>query len=166
MVYYGINSEDSTTVTLNTIRGKPLKALQQKKYMINMALSAIAIGVIVFYSICGNSCSYLKGSILGIELQYIGIAFMAALIFLNVLRKDLLILVSLSAGIGVEIFLLGFQVVNNKYCPYCLVFGGIILAQFLFSFRRTNKWFAISSLIIGFALFASLFKGSAFPTYF
>jgi uncharacterized membrane protein len=143
-----------------------LKALQQKKYLINMALSAIAIGVIVFYSICGNSCSYLKGSILGIELQYIGIAFMAALIFLNVLRKDLLILIALSAGIGVEIFLLGFQVVNNKYCPYCLVFGGIILAQFVFSFSRRDKWFAISSAIVGFALFASLFEGSAFPTYF
>jgi uncharacterized membrane protein len=131
-----------------------------------MALSAVAIGVIVFYSICGNSCSYLKGNILGIELQYIGIAFMAALIFLNVVKKDLLILISLSAGIGVEIFLLGFQVVHSKYCPYCLIFGAIILAQFALSFRWTNKWFAISSMIVGFALFALLFEGSAFPSYF
>jgi uncharacterized membrane protein len=155
-----------TTVMSSTIRGEPMKALKQNKYLINMALSAIAIGVIVFYSICGNSCSYLKGNILGIELQYIGIVFMAALIFLNLLKKDLLILISLSAGIGVEIFLLGFQVVHNKYCPYCLVFSAIILAQFLLGFRRTDKWFAISSAIIGFVLFASLFEGSAFPTYF
>jgi uncharacterized membrane protein len=143
-----------------------VQALQRKRFVINILLSTIAIGVIVFYSICGNSCSYLKGSIFGIELQYIGIAYMVALIFLNLLKNDLLILVSLSAGIGVEIFLLGFQVFHGKYCPYCLIFGGIVLAQLLLNFRWSSKWFALSSAIIGFALFALLFKGSAFPTYF
>jgi uncharacterized membrane protein len=143
-----------------------MNASRHKKYVINIALSAIAIGVIVFYSICGNSCSYLKGDILGIELQYIGIAFMAGLILLNVLKKDVLILICLSAGIGIEIYLLGFQVIHDKYCPYCLVFGAILLAQFILSFRWSNKWLALSSAILGFALFALLFQGSAFPSYF
>ena len=143
-----------------------MEALRRNRFIINIVLSAIAIGVIVFYSICGNSCSYLKGSILGIELQYVGIAYMVGVIFFNVLKNDFFILVSLSAGIGVEMYLFGFQVYHGKYCPYCLVFGGIVLAQLLLNFRWSSKWFALFSAIIGFALFALLFQGSALPTYF
>ena len=143
-----------------------MKALQKIKYLINVVLSLIAAGVIVYYSVCGNSCAYLKGAILGIELQYVGIAYMGVLIFLNLLKKDSLILASLSAGIGVELFLLWFQVVHAKYCPYCLAFGAIIFAQFALNFSRKNKWFNLSSMIVALVLFASLFKGSAFPTYF
>jgi hypothetical protein len=142
-----------------------MKFFRQKRHSIDVALSAVAIGVIVFYSICGNSCSYLKGSILGLELQYIGIAFMAALIFLNLLKEDFFILVFLSGGLGVEAFLVGFQIVNATYCPYCLVFGLILLLQFALNFDRKRKWFVVSSMLIAFILFALLFKGTAHPTY-
>jgi uncharacterized membrane protein len=142
-----------------------MESFRQRRYLIDIALSAVAVGVIVFYSICGNSCSYLKGSILGVELQYVGIAYMAALIFLNLLKKDFFILVFLSAGLGIEAFLVGFQIVNAKYCPYCLIFGLIVIVQFVLNFDRKRRWFVVSSMIIAMILFAMLFKGTAFPTY-
>lgn len=144
-----------------------MKALRQKRYLINIVLSAIAVGVMVLYlsNICANSCSYLKGSIFGIDLQYIGIAYMAVLICLNLLRKDLFIIVLLSAGTGVEAFLVGFQVIHATYCPFCLVFGAIVLMQFVLNFDWKRKWFIVSSMIIGFTLFAIIFRGTAFPTY-
>jgi uncharacterized membrane protein len=146
--------------------GNAMKVLRQKKYLINAVLSAIAIGIIVFYSICGNSCAYLKGNILGIELQYIGIAYMAVIILLNLFKNDLLIVVCLAAGIGVELYLIGFQVLNDKYCPYCLVFAAIVIVQFVSNFSWSKKWFALSSMILGFALFGLLFESSVFLSYF
>ncbi len=143
-----------------------MEAFQKNKYPINIILSLIAVGVIIYYSICGNSCAYLKGTILGIELQYVGIIYMAILILLNLLKTDSFILLFLSAGIGVEAYLLWFQVAHDKYCPYCLAFGGIIFAQFALNFSLKNKWFNLSSMIVALALFALLFEGSAFPTYF
>ena len=142
-----------------------MKAWRQNRYVINIILSVIAIGIIIFYSICGNSCSYLKGSIFGVELQYIGIAYMAALIFASVFRTDALILLMLSAGMGVEVFLAGFQIKHAKYCPYCLVFGAIVLLLFVLNFDRKKKLLIAASMIISLLLFAMLFRGTAFPTY-
>ena len=140
--------------------------MKERKYLSGIVLSAIAIGVIIYYSICGNSCTYLKGTVLGIELQYVGIAYMGAVMFLNMLRMDSLILAFLSAGVGVELYLLGFQVAHEKYCPYCLAFGAIIFAQLALNFSLRDKWLNLSSMIVALALFALLFEGSTFPTYF
>jgi hypothetical protein len=155
----------SAFVTITVISERDMKVLQQRKYLIDIVLSVIAIGVIVFYTICATSCSYLKGSVLGIELQYIGIAYMAALVCLNIFKKDLFILLLLSAGLGVEAYLVGFQIIHAKYCPYCLVFGLIIVLQFLLNVNRTRKTLIASFVVIGFIVFAILFKGTAFPTY-
>ena len=50
--------------------------IQSKKYILTIVLALIAMGIEFYYSICAGSCSYLKGDIFGIGLQYIGIAFM------------------------------------------------------------------------------------------
>jgi hypothetical protein len=142
-----------------------MKVLQQRKYLINILFSAGAIGIIIFYTICATSCSYLKGSILGVELHYIGMVYMAILICLNIFKKDSFILMLLSAGLGVEGYLVGFQIMHAKYCPYCLVFGLIIMLQFLLNFNHTKKILMVSSLVICFIIFAILFKGTVFSTY-
>jgi len=54
----------------------------------------------VYYSICGGACSYLSGNLFGIGLQHIGIAFMALVILLSII-KDLLFVIALCAGVGV-----------------------------------------------------------------
>lgn len=138
---------------------------QQKKYAINIVLAAIAISIIIFYTICADSCLYLKGSIFGIGLEYVGIAYMAVVIFLSIFKKDLPILMLLSAGIGVESYLVGFQIIHDTYCPYCLAFGLIIVVLFLINFDWKKRWFIVASILAGLAFFVLLFKGTTFPTY-
>jgi hypothetical protein len=142
-----------------------LEALQKRKYLINIILSIIAIGIIIFYSICGSSCSYLKGNIFGIDLKYIGIVYMVTLIFLSFFKKDLLLLILLSTCIGVEVFLIGFQIRNEVFCPFCLAFGVIVILLFLLNLDLKKKWIIAASIVIGFILFSIFFEGATIPTY-
>jgi hypothetical protein len=83
----------------------------------------------------------------------------------NILKRDLVILMLLSAGIGVEFFLVGYQIVNNTYCPYCLVFAAIIVVQFLFNVDMSKKLLILVCMALGFFSFFIFFEGSAFPVY-
>jgi hypothetical protein len=71
----------------------------------------------------------------------------------------------LSAGIGAEFFLVGYQIVHNTYCPYCLVFAAIIVIQFLFNMNVSKKLLILVFIALGFLSFFIFFKGSAFPVY-
>jgi hypothetical protein len=71
----------------------------------------------------------------------------------------------LSAGIGAEFFLVGYQIVHNTYCPYCLVFAAIIVVQFLFNMNVSKKLLILVFMALGFLSFFIFFKGSAFPVY-
>ena len=142
-----------------------LSILRKRKYLINVLFLLIAIGLEIFYSICGGSCSYLRGDIFGMDLTYVGIVFAVILIGLSLLKQDRLILVLLSAGVGVEIVLVAFQVRKDVYCPYCLAFAAVILLLFVLNFDVTQKALIAGSVILGFLLFALFFKGSVTPTY-
>ncbi len=131
----------------------------------NIILSLAAIGVMVFYSFCVTSCSYLKGSIFGIDLQYVGIVAMAGLIFLNVVKADHINCLALAAGLGGELFLVAFQVKHGKYCPYCIAFGTILVVQFLINFEWRRKWYLLASAVAGLLFFVLFFKGSVLPVY-
>ena len=115
-------------------RGTMIRFIQSKRHILTIVLALIAIGIEFYYSICAGSCSYLNGDIFGIGLQYVGIAFMVCVIVLSILKKDLLLLALLSAGVGVEIYLVGFQIWHNTYCVYCLIFGGVLMVQFFINF--------------------------------
>lgn len=58
------------------------------KYILNIILALVAVGIEIYYSVCAGACSYLTGSLLGIGLQYIGISYMAVLVILSIFRKD------------------------------------------------------------------------------
>jgi len=73
--------------------------------------------------------------------------------------------VLLSAGVGVEIVLVAFQVRHHVYCPYCLAFAAVILLLFIVNFDGTKKGLIVGSVALGFFLFALFFKGSVIPTY-
>lgn len=141
------------------------QALLSKKYPINVILALAAIGTMIYYSVCTTSCSYLKGDILGLDLKYVGIIYMAILIILSIMKKDLFLTILLSAGIGVEIFLVGFQVKNNVYCPFCLTFGVILALLFLLNMDLRRKRMMAIFLVLGFLSFLLLFRGSATPNY-
>ena len=136
-----------------------------RKRLVNVVLLLVAVGLEVFYTVCGGSCSYLRGDIFGLDLTYVGVVFAAILIGLSLLKWDRLTLVLLSAGVGVEIVLVWFQVRNNVYCPYCLAFAVVILVLFVLNFDVTKKWLITGSIVLGFFLFSLFFKGSVTPTY-
>jgi uncharacterized membrane protein len=136
-----------------------------KRYTINIILLLVGVGVVVFYTLCGDACTYLQGGIFGIDLQYLGMAYVIVLIVSNILKRDLIILMLLSAGIGAEFFLVGYQIVHNTYCPYCLVFAAVIVVQFLFNMNVSKKLLILVFMALGFLSFFIFFKGSAFPVY-
>jgi len=137
----------------------------QKKHWINIGLFIIGIGIALLYSICEESCTYLQGSIFGVKLNYLGILFMGVLALSNLLKRNALFLMLLSLGVGAELYLMGFQIMNSVYCSYCLSFGVVIFLLFALNFERSRKAFVTAALFLGFILFLVLFHGSANPVY-
>jgi len=141
-----------------------------------------------YYSLCKSSCSGLIGTLMGIDLKIIGVAFMSVLMVLSLLPDsisfsrikkqgyvvhqidfqwpvNLLRTAMLAAAIGGEILLLRFQWIHNTYCPYCLAFGACVLILFVINLPAMNRWLAVSSLLAGIAAFSVLFKGSLLPVF-
>jgi thiol:disulfide interchange protein DsbA len=135
------------------------------KYLINVLLACVAVALEVYYSVCGGSCSYLKGDLIGIPLQYVGIAYMACIVLVSLLKADTLLLMLLSAGVGIEVYLVGFQIWHSTYCPYCLAFGAVVFILFLLNLNRNRKRLSFISMGLALILFSVFFEGSATPSY-
>ena len=142
-----------------------MKILNLNRKAINVTLSLMAIILVFVYSLCGDSCAYLQGSLLGLDLRWAGIAFMIIVTAASFLRQDLLLLSFLAAGVGAEIYLIGFQIYHDIYCPYCLLFAAILLLLFIVNFRSVKvRWMALG-LLGGFLIFLIFFEGMATPVY-
>ena len=136
-----------------------------KKNWLNIILPITGIAIVVLYMFCDESCAYLKGSLIGVPLEYFGIAYMGILCVSNLLKKMDISRFLLSAGLGVEVRLLGFQIQNDVFCSYCLSFGAVVLLLFLLNFEKSRKIFMGVSLALGLILFSIFFKGFATPAY-
>jgi len=141
------------------------RVMLQKKHWINIGLPVIGIVIAVLYSVCEESCTYLQGSIFGVKLNYLGVLFMGVLALSNLLKRNAIFLILLSFGIGAELYLIGFQVINSVYCSYCLSFGAVIFLLFALNFERSRKTFVAAALFLGFIFFLVLFHGAATPVY-
>ena len=131
----------------------------------NCVLPLLAIGLVLFYRICGSSCTYLKGGFFGIDMAYLGLVYAGLLVVLAFLNHNTLYLFLLSLGVGSEIYLVGFQVTNGVYCPYCLVFALIVCVLFVINLQASHK-FAIGVLVIaGYLFFSLFFSGTATPAF-
>jgi uncharacterized membrane protein len=139
--------------------------LTAKKNWINIILSLVGIVIVLLYMICDESCAYLEGYIFGLPLHYAGIFYMGIVLITYLLKKRESFLLLLSAGLGAELRLFGFQIQNEVYCPYCLSFGAVILLLFLLNFEKSKKLFIGVSLVLGLILFTIFFNGSATPAY-
>lgn len=133
------------------------------KKPITVALLLIGIGLIVYYRTCGQSCTFLKGDVFGIDLAYLGIAFCAALIFINLIGFDRFNVVILAGAMGTEAYLIGFQIRSGVYCPYCLAFAAILLLLFLINFSVSRKVLVIIFFAIGLLFFSLFFHGATVP---
>ncbi|NWF51536.1 MAG: thioredoxin domain-containing protein [Nitrospirae bacterium] len=139
--------------------------MSSRKYWVNLIISLLGIGIIFLYYICGESCSYLRGSIFSIDLKYIGLLYIGLLIIFNLMRRSTILLILLSFGLGSEIYLLFFQIKNEIICYYCISFGAVILTLFLLNFDMSKKVFIGISLIFGFIFFSIFLKSSITPLY-
>ena len=132
---------------------------------LNIALALISIGIIIFDRFCSGTCSYISGDLFGLDLRYFGLAFMVVIIILTLVKNDLVLIMTLSTGLGVEIYLVGFQIWFDTFCPYCLAFGGVLLILFFINFRKTKIKVALLSASISLVCFAFIFNGSVTPAF-
>ncbi|OPX93461.1 MAG: hypothetical protein A4E62_01112 [Syntrophorhabdus sp. PtaU1.Bin002] len=140
--------------------------------ILNVILPLIGITLMLVYEYCNTSCSYLKGSFLGLDLKWVGIIYMAILLFNTffggespVPRAGHVRTIMISAAVGVEFFLIGFQVVHNIYCPFCLAFSACIFVLFGINFASMNRWIMMASVLAGFLGIAFFFEGQVVPVF-
>ena len=139
---------------------------------LNVLLPLIGVGLMLVYEYCNTSCSYLKGSFLGIDLKWVGVIYMGILFlgafvrggpsatFVTHVRTILI-----SAAVGVEFFLIGFQVVKDTYCPFCLAFSACIFVLFGINFSGMNRWIMAASVLAGLLGFTVFFEGKVAPRF-
>jgi thiol-disulfide isomerase/thioredoxin len=137
--------------------------MKDKRHVANLVLPLIGIGLIIYYSVCGQSCAYLKGGIFGIDLTYAGLVFAGLLFVLTLLRWENIRLFLLSAAVGTEVYLVAFQIQQGVYCPYCLLFGVVLVALFVLNFRVSRKLLITISVLLGLLFFLLFFEGSVRP---
>jgi len=142
-----------------------MRILNLNRRAINITLSLAAIILVVLYSLCGDSCTYLQGTLLGLDLRWAGVAFMAVVMVMSFLKKELLLLSILAAGVGAETYLVGFQVYHGVYCPYCMLFGAILLILFIVNFKMLRVRQAALGVLGGFLIFLIFFEGMVTPVY-
>ena len=140
--------------------------------IINAVFPVIGIGLMIGYGVCDTSCSSLRGTFLGVDLQVIGILFMAALFalalppaFRYATSVNHMRTMMLCGALGGEVLLVRFQIVHDVYCPFCLAFGLCIVVLFAANYAEMNKYVALSAFLAGIAAFALFFTGSVLPLY-
>lgn len=113
-----------------------------KKYRntITIFLALIGIGIMAYYDYCDTTCSYLKGDIFGIDLKFVGIAYMAVIIAFTAFKQMNYVRALLAAGLGVEVHLYAFQVQNDVYCPFCLAFSIMLILSFIINYEVASAW--------------------------
>ena len=165
------------------------RLLVQHRLAVTVVLAVIGIGLMAFYAVCDTACSYLRGDIFGIDLKYIGVAYMSALIILAISKQADLVRLLVAAGIGVEVFLVSFQVAENVFCPFCLCFGIIVFLMYIINYERSgmaNRWYRkliyfpgdakmpfvgnqrvplLAMMLLGYIFVSFSFTGSATPAY-
>ncbi len=119
---------------------KTAGSIKKYRVIITMILALTGIGIMMYYDHCDTACSYLKGDIWGIDLKWVGIAFMMSIIVFAAFGQTPFVRTLLAAGLGVEVHLYAFQVQNNIYCPFCLAFSALVIASFLINYEVSFAW--------------------------
>jgi thiol-disulfide isomerase/thioredoxin len=115
---------------------RPAIMKKTTRLYVTIILALAGIGLMVFYTLCDTSCTYLRGDIFGVDLKYIGIGYMLAIIILSVVRQTALVRILLALGIGVEIYLVAYQFMEEIFCPFCLSFAAIVMIAFAFNYEK------------------------------
>lgn len=73
---------------------------------------------------------------------------MVSLVILSITKKDTLLFILISAGVGIEFYLIGFQVWYNTCCPYCLAFAAVIFILFALNYKRRSTFLSVASMAL------------------
>ena len=114
--------------------------IKRYRWIPTVALALAGIGLMAYYNHCDTACSYLRGDIFGLDLKWVGIAFMAVLILLTALGQTGLVRACLAGGLGVEVYLYSFQIQNDIYCPFCLAFSAMVILMFIINYELPSAW--------------------------
>lgn len=118
-----------------------MKIIKEYRRLFTIILSVSGIGIMAYYDYCDTACSYLKGDIFGIDLKWVGITFMAAVMVFAVFKQTAFVRMLLAAGLGVEVHLYAFQAQNDVYCPFCLAFSVMLILSFLVNYEVPSAWY-------------------------
>jgi len=139
---------------------------------LTVLLPLTGIGLMLAYEYCDTSCTYLKGSFIGIDLKWLGIIYMVFVFLSTFYFKDSVTsfmgqmrTILISAAVGAEFFLIGFQVAKGTYCPFCLAFGACVFGLFGINFKSMNKGLMIVSILAGLIGFTLFFEGQTSPIF-
>ncbi len=119
---------------------KIIETIKKYRRTLTIVLALVGIGIMAYYDYCDTACSYLKGDIFGIDLKWVGSAFMVAVIIFAALKQTAFVRMLLAAGLGVEVHLYAFQVQNDVYCPFCLAFSIMLILSFLINYEVPSAW--------------------------
>jgi hypothetical protein len=114
--------------------------INKHRNVITTLLSLIGIGIMAYYDYCDSSCSYLKGDIWGIDLKWVGIAYMTAIIVFATFDQKSFVRALLAWGLGVEVHLYAFQVQHDVYCRFCLAFSVTLILSFIINYEVPSAW--------------------------
>jgi thiol:disulfide interchange protein DsbA len=132
--------------------------MSDHRRIINVGLSFWGLIVIALYYFCGSSCLYLAGTVFGIDLKIWGLIYLCVFAVIAILKQEALACVLLSAGLGGEIFLVGYQVIHQTYCPYCLILALIIAVLFVINLDKRKATVTLLSVILGFVFLMTFFQ--------
>jgi thiol-disulfide isomerase/thioredoxin len=114
--------------------------IKKHRDIITIILSLIGIGIMAYYDYCDSACSYLKGDIWGIDLKWVGIAYMTAIIVFATFDQKSFVRALLAWGLGVEVHLYAFQVQHDVYCRFCLAFSVTLILSFIINYEVPSAW--------------------------
>ena len=114
--------------------------IKKYRHIGTILLALVGIGLMAYYDYCDTACSYLKGDILGIDLKWVGIAYMSVVIVFAAFKQTAFVRILLAAGLGVEVHLYAFQWQNDVYCPFCLAFSVMLILSFLMNYEVPSAW--------------------------
>lgn len=136
-----------------------LKFISDYRRFINLGLCLLGLMVIILYYFCGSSCLYLAGTVFGMDLKIWGLIYLCVFALIAFLRQDTLACLLVAAGLGGEIFLVGYQVLHQTYCPYCLILALIIAVLFVINLNKRQGTLVFLSVVLGFVFLLAFFQG-------
>lgn len=138
---------------------------QAPALLLKYLLPAVGLAILVAYKLCPGECAYLTGQFIGIDLTIMGGGLMVTYLVLLLTQQQQWAFRLMALATGGEVFLIGYQVVNQVFCPYCLGFAAVVIVLFALHIPQMKKILTPILMVLGFVALMIGFTGQLFPAY-